>query len=103
MKSKPIIIFSESHTLNWPESDCDVKMPKPVPSSQDLKYLDIYKREKSVKKIITATKPSLEFSALAPLGRNYVMAGATMFVYFFVLVIFISLISLPLILSILLW
>ena len=103
MKSKPIIIFSESNTLNWPESVCDVMIPKPVPSVQDLKYLDIYKTEKSVKNIITATKPSPEFSALAPLGRNYVMAGATMFVYFFVFVIFISIISLPLTLSILLW
>ena len=97
MKSKPIIIFSESSTPNWPETDCDVKSPKPVPSIQDLKNLEIYNVEKSVKKIVTTTAPSTEFSALAPLGRNYVTAGATIFVELFLLIIFIFLTCIPLI------
>ena len=83
MKSKPIVVFSGSHTVNWPATDCAVKLPKPVPSAEDLKYLDIYKMEKSVKNIVTGRDgASMEFSALAGLSHHYVMAGAVLFIHF---------------------
>ena len=83
MISKPIVIFSGSHTTNWPASDCAAKLPKPVPSAEDLKYLDIFRTEKSVKNIVTAKDGvSKEFSALAPLNHHYVMAGAVLFIHF---------------------
>lgn len=89
MKSKPIVIFSGSFTTNWPASDCAAKLPKPVPSAEDLKYLDILRAEKSVRNIVTARDGvSKEFSALAPLSHHYVMAGAAMFVYFYYFFVF---------------
>ena len=93
LKSKPIVVFSGSYTVNWPVTDCAVKLPKPVPSAEDLKYLDVFKMEKSVKNIVTGRDgASKEFSALAGLSHHYVMAGAVLFIHFISnLIFFISL------------
>lgn len=81
MKSKPIIMFSGSKTPNWPESDCTGELPKPVPTSDDLNLLDIYRRDKSVKRIVTLTDCFNDFSAIASSSHNYVMSGAVMIIF----------------------
>ena len=87
IESKPIIIFSASHTPNWSEDECKKPRDKYVLSEEEKTLISTYD-EKNIKKIALTQKNQVNgfFSAMVDLFRSYKMSG--IYDYYIILYLF---------------
>jgi hypothetical protein len=76
MKSKPIVIFTTSHTPNWDKKDCDNKPKKPAQTEDEKKYLDLYAGGKNIQLLATTSKDIVQgYAAVRDMFLKYRMSG----------------------------